>query len=377
MVDRLLLAPYYITLKIRHFLYDKGIRKSHRAEVPVISVGNVTVGGTGKTPHTEMLLRLLSESQAWKDKKTAVLSRGYKRKTRGFQQVPEEGTAREFGDEPLQIKRKFPDTTVAVDKNRIQGCDFLVHPDTLQTSKKARRCKDKNIEPQDLIILDDAFQYRALKPTLSIVLVDYNRPIFSDHLIPMGRLRDLPERALEADILIVTKCPAYLENTEKAERISSLKLRDYNPADCTAEPPKGKRLHIFFTRIRYCAIETFFPEGEHRYAYARQAVIVTGIANDKPLAMYLSDTYRIVKKLSFPDHHAFTDGDIRAIEKAAREFPTAVIVTTEKDSQRLLDCKKISGTLKQRLFRIPIKVDFLTQEENTVFTSLLETGLRG
>lgn len=377
MVDRLLLAPYYITLKIRHFLYDKGIRKSHRAEVPTISVGNVTVGGTGKTPHTEMLLRLLSDIQTWKGKKIAVLSRGYKRKTRGFQQVLEEGTAREFGDEPLQIKRKFPDTTVAVDKNRIQGCDFLTHPDTLQTSKKARRCKDKNIGPQDLIILDDAFQYRALKPSLSIVLVDYNRPIFSDHLIPMGRLRDLPERALEADILIVTKCPAYLENAEKAECISSLKLRDYNPADCTAETPHGKRTHIFFTRIRYCAIETFFPEGEHRYAYARQAVIVTGIANDKPLAMYLSDTYRIVKKLSFPDHHAFTDGDIRAIEKAAREFPTAVIVTTEKDSQRLLDCKKISGTLKQRLFRIPIKVDFLTQEEKAVFTSLLDSGLRG
>ena len=378
MIDRILLSPYYLALKFRHFLYDKGIRKSRPAEVPTISVGNVTVGGTGKTPHTEMLLRLLASDPYWKDRKVAVLSRGYKRKTKGFQQVSPDGPASAYGDEPLQIRRKFPHTTVAVDSNRIRGCDFLVHPDKLQTSKKARKCIDKSIEPQDLIILDDAFQYRALNPTVSIVLADYGRPVFKDSLIPAGRLRDLPERMLEADIIIVTKSPAYLEDKDKAEYVASeLHLKGFDPRTCTATDRKGREIHIFFTRIRYCAPEAVFQEGEPRYTYSKQAIMVTGIANDKPMMMYLSDSYKISEKLSFPDHHAFTQSDIRCIGKAVKAHPTAVIVTTEKDSQRLMECKNISGTLRQRMFRIPITVDFLSGEEKHRFTCLLRDFLQG
>ena len=165
MIDKILLFPYWLALKTRHFMYDHGMKKVHTAEVPTICVGNVTVGGTGKTPHTEMLLRTLTHDVDWGAKNIAVLSRGYKRRSKGFQQVMADGTAREYGDEPLQIKRKFPFITVAVDKSRAEGCDFLVNPDKLQTSKKGRRCTHKEFPASELIILDDAFQHRYVKPS--------------------------------------------------------------------------------------------------------------------------------------------------------------------------------------------------------------------
>ena len=139
MIDKLLLFPYWLALKTRHLLFDCGLRKQHRTQVPSICVGNIAVGGTGKTPHTEMLLRTLLADEDWNNKNIAVLSRGYKRKTKGFQQVTYDGTAAEYGDEPLQIKKKFPIITVAVDKSRKEGCDFLCNPELLYTSKKAKR----------------------------------------------------------------------------------------------------------------------------------------------------------------------------------------------------------------------------------------------
>ena len=139
MIDKILLFPYWFSLKFRHFLFDTEIRKVHTADVPTICIGNVTVGGTGKTPHTEMLIRTLLQDEEWGGKNLAVLSRGYKRKTKGFQQVTADGSALLYGDEPLQIKKKFPGITVAVDKSRTEGCNFLAHPEKLETSKKARR----------------------------------------------------------------------------------------------------------------------------------------------------------------------------------------------------------------------------------------------
>ena len=211
MIEKILLAPYYISLSARHWMYDHGWKKSAPADVPTICVGNVTVGGTGKTPHAEMILRTLLQSDRWAYSNIAVLSRGYKRKSKGFQKVDREGSAELFGDEPLQIAKKFPVVTVADDADRIEGCRFLTHPEELQTSKKARRCKDRDIPKADIILLDDAFQYRKLRATVNVVLVDYNRPVHKDALLPLGRLRDIPSRLKAADILIVTKCPAYLD----------------------------------------------------------------------------------------------------------------------------------------------------------------------
>ena len=150
MIDQILLAPYYLSLKLRHFLYDKGIRKSVKAAVPAVCIGNITVGGTGKTPHTEMTLRTLLSMEEAEGKHFAVLSRGYKRRSKGFQQVMADSKSSFSGDEPLQIKTKFPEVTVAVDADRVEGCDFLCHPARLKTSKKGRRCLNKEFLPADL-----------------------------------------------------------------------------------------------------------------------------------------------------------------------------------------------------------------------------------
>lgn len=362
MIDSILLFPYWLALKTRHLMFDCGLRKVNRTEVPSICVGNIAVGGTGKTPHTEMILRMLLEDDEWAGRNIAVLSRGYKRRTKGFQQVTYDGTAREYGDEPLQIKKKFPSVTVAVDKSRKEGCDFLCHPEKLQSSKKARKCIDKNLPEADLIILDDAFQHRAIKASVSIVLIDYNRPLFKDHLLPLGKLRDLPERISAADIVIVTKCPPDLNVWERSKWTEALGIRP------------GQ--HIFFTKTCYDTPVPVFPEGDQRYVYSKKLVLFSGIANDTPLRHYLSSDYKIVRHLKFPDHHKFSWSDVREIEKAAGGYPTAVVMTTEKDCQRLRDCRRISDRMKMRLFYTPIKSEFISAQEKEQFTSILKSFLK-
>lgn len=376
MIDNILLFPYWLTLKCRHAFYNIGLFKSHKADVPTICVGNITVGGTGKTPHTEMIIRMLLESEVWKDKNIAVLSRGYKRKSKGFQQVVADGTAEDFGDEPLQIKRKFPQVTVAVDKSRKQGCMFLSNPELLQTSKKARRCINKDMPKADIIVLDDAFQHRALKPSLSIVLVDYSRPTFKDHLLPIGRLRDLPERIGAADVVIVTKCPTYIDDQQREKWAHNLGMKEYDPSRCEGTRKKGRKQCILFTSIAYDTAQSVFPEGDPRYLYSKRLILFSGIANDTPFRNYLCGNYKIVKHFNFPDHHKFTRADMHAIRDAADNYPTSVIMTTEKDCQRVRDCRFIPGGIKQRMFHAPIKVDFLTDEDRNIFNSVLISSLK-
>ena len=376
MIDKILLFPYWLALKTRHLLFNIGIRKSVSAEVPTICVGHVTVGGTGKTPHTDMILKGLLDDEEWGGKNLAVLSRGYKRASKGFQQVPLDGSAYEYGDEPLQIKKKFPLVTVAVDKSRKQGCSFLCNPELLQTSKKARKCRHKDMPKSDLIILDDAFQHRALKPSVSIVLVDYNRPVFKDHLLPIGRLRDLPERVGAADIIIVTKCPSYIEAAEKEKWAKALGLKNYDAGTCCGERKKGRKQHIFFSTIRYDVARPIFEEGDQRYVYAQRLILFTGIADDKPLRDYLSGSYRIVRHFNFPDHHKFSWADIKSIRDEADDHPTSVVMTTEKDCQRVRDCKKLPGNLKQRMFYTPIKTVFFSDEEHATFMATLNGLLK-
>lgn len=375
MTDKILLFPYWLTLKLRHLMYDCGILKVHTTQVPSICIGNVTVGGTGKTPHTEMLLRTLLGDEDCKGKNIAVLSRGYKRKTGGFQQVPADGTANDYGDEPLQIKRKFPQVTVAVDKSRTEGCRFLTSPELLETSRKARKCRHKDMPKADLIILDDAFQHRAVKANLSIVLVDFNRPVFRDHLIPLGRLRDLPERADAADIIIVSKCPGDMNSWQKSSWAEALGISGYDAELCCGTGRRGKQVYLFFTTVSYGAPESVFPEGDHRYLYAKRLILFSGIANDKPLVRYLSDRYKIASYFNFPDHHKFTHSDIRSISGAADAFPTSVVMTTEKDSQRIRDIKDVPEQLKKRMFYTPIKTEFLCARDRQVFADAIKTLL--
>ena len=362
---------YRIVLALKHFFYDKGWKKSVRADVPTLCVGNLTVGGTGKTPMTELILRTLLQSDEWAYSNIAVLSRGYKRRSRGFQKVPREnGTARAFGDEPVQLARKFPSVTVAVDKDRVEGCRFLARPEELQTSKKARRCADKDIPAADIIVLDDAFQYRPLEADINVVLVDYNRPVHKDRLLPWGHLRDLPSRLKDADIVVVTKCPRYMDEWEKGRWAGALGISGYNAASC-----KGKRgtkeQTLLFATIDYDELQPVFPEADSRFIYAPRLMMLTGIAKDTTLRGFLSDKYKIVKRFAFPDHHRFTAADMRKVRTGIREHPTACIATTEKDAQRLREVKKLPANLPERLFQVPIRISFLTEGEQAVFEKTL------
>lgn len=351
---------YKTILKLRHKAYDKGRKKSFEADVPTICIGNITVGGTGKTPHTEMVLRTLLKSDDWAYANLAVLSRGYKRKSRGFQKVPIGGSAGIYGDEPVQIAGKFPIATVAVDKDRVEGCRLLAHPETA------------DIPPAQVIVLDDAFQYRRLKATYNIVLVDYNRPLHKDKLLPWGRLRDLPSRMAAADMIIVSKCPAYMEDSEREQWAASLGVVDYDPATCRGKSAKDKEQVLLFTSVSYKPMVPVYPDkADSRFTYARRVVLFTGIANDLPLRSYLSDSYKIAKRLEFPDHHQYTSKDVKSIVKAMKAFPTACVATTEKDAGRILDFKKIPEELKERLFQVPIEISFLSELEQQVFEASL------
>ena len=353
---------YRLVLALRHLFYDKGWKKSFPADVPTVCIGNITAGGTGKTPFTELVLRKLLQSDEWAYRNIAVLSRGYKRRKRGFLLVPREGSAADYGDEPLQLARKFPSVTVAVEKDRVKGCRLLTAGAEGTSGASLRDPVRANAPavlsaPADIIVLDDAYQYRKLRCSLNIVLVDFNRPVFKDKVLPWGRLRDLPSRLGKAQVVVVTKCPAVLDPWERSEWRRRLRLKE------------GQQL--FFSTIRYAQPEPVFPEADVRYTYSSRLVLVTGIANDAPLRSYLSDKYQISRRLAFKDHHKFTRADIRALAAAVKETPTACLMTTEKDARRFQDVKDVPEAVRKRLFYIPIESAFLTPEEDAAFTAVL------
>lgn len=358
---------YRLILAIRNARY-KGGRHSVKAGVPTVCVGNITVGGTGKTPHAEMILEMLLGSERWGSANLALLSRGYKRRSKGFQQVPYNGTAELYGDEPLQIKRKFPQVTVAVDKNRVEACDILTHPEKAGSLKK---CAFPSFPPAELILLDDAYQYRKLQADLNIVLVDFNRPVTEDQLLPGGRLRDLKSRLYDADIVIVTKCPYALEPQEKMEMAQVLGFDSYDPGSCIAVR-RSRSLPLLFTGVEYGRpLPVFETEADSRYIYSHKIALFTGIADDTPLRNYLSDKYKIVEHLHFPDHHAYTASDAATLKAALKHNPTAAFVTTEKDAQRLRDFSRILQALRARTFYFPISAVFHSENERRILIEKL------
>lgn len=353
MLDRIVLFPYTLTLAIRAARYRK---RAVRTEIPTICVGNITVGGTGKTPHTEMILDMLMRSDRWGASNIAMLSLGYKRKSKGFQQVIRDGNVAMYGDEPLQIKRKYPAVTVAVNKNRLEGCKILAHPEML-SARKYRKVKNKEFPAADIVVLDDAFQYTRLHANFNVVLIDWSRPLDEDKLLPFGSLRDLPSRIKDADAIIVTKCPYNLDDEQREQWRKRLKLKDFSK--------------LFFTSIFYEQLKPLFNSADARYTYSKKAVMFTGIANDVPLLGNLSDSYKVIERFSYGDHHTFTKSEIDRLRSAAKAEPTAVLVTTEKDAQRIFDLPYITEDVRQRLFYCPVKADFLSETEKERFEALL------
>jgi tetraacyldisaccharide 4'-kinase len=326
LVNRLkyiLLLPLSLVWKaavvLRNKLYDSGRLASCRFGIPLISVGNITVGGTGKTPHTEYLAEMLS-----RDFSLSVLSRGYRRKSKGFQYVESGDRASETGDEPLQIKRKYPEIIVAVDADRAHGIRRL----------------QSDYPSLDLILLDDAFQHRKVTPSLNIVLIDCNRPVWNDSMLPAGRLRDCISSLYRADIIVVSKCPENIAGEEKQRYADRLKKY-------------GKP--VYFSRFEY-GKEYPLSGGDSSLFDPANMLAVSGIANPAVFFEQLEKQYpgSVIEKAVFPDHHAFSERDIRTVLKKAG---SRTILTTEKDGVRLISyfCAA-KEQVPANIFCVPVKV---------------------
>lgn len=343
---RILLYPlsvlYGLIIRIRHKLFDWNIIQSKKFDIPIICIGNITVGGTGKTPHTEYLIELLNN-----DFNMAVLSRGYKRKTKGYVEANEKASPITIGDEPFQIFNKYPTIKLSVCEKRVDGVNQLLrsHPDL------------------NAILLDDAFQHRKIKPGFNIVLIDYNRPLHTDFLLPSGNLRDTKSQIKRADIILVTKTPKNISDIEKRLWIKQVHLYPYQK--------------MFFTTIDYQDMEPVFS-GKHKAINLQElrnkrqnVLLVSGIANPKPFKMFFHDLRINYQLLSFPDHHNFSEKDILEIEKHFQQIENSnkLIITTEKDAVRLREMK-FSENLKDKLYYLPIKVSF-ADKGNTEFDKII------
>ena len=323
---------YGIGVGFRNFLFDVGVLKSRSFDVPVISVGNITVGGTGKTPHVEYLVRLLKDHF-----RVAVLSRGYKRKSKGFLMANKHTTAQDIGDEPYQMKQKYPDVTIAVDRKRVRGIKKLT----------------ESVPKLDVILLDDAFQHRYVKPGINILLVDYHRLIIYDKLLPAGRLREPLRAKNRAEIVIVTKCPKDLKPMEYRGITKAMELFAYQ--------------QIYFTSLAYGHLQPLYSQREKRSLESLQdehVLLLTGIASPKQMQVDLAPFTPNITPLTFSDHHHFSQKDISKINETFADLPSPkCIITTEKDAARIVQTKGLSDEVKKNLYILPVKIQFMPEQQ--------------
>jgi tetraacyldisaccharide 4'-kinase len=316
----------------RNWLYDAGVLPSSAFRVPVINVGNLTVGGTGKTPHVEYLVRLLAP------RKTAILSRGYKRQTTGFVLADAQASAATIGDEPFQYYQEFKDITVAVCEDRVAGIRQLLHlfPDTA------------------VILLDDAFQHRPVQAHWNILLTDYNRLFFQDAVLPAGRLREGRQGARRSDMVVVSKCPAGLE-PEIRNHISQQIHRYTKPG-----------VPVFFSHYQYREAVAFGSAATCN----PDIVLLTGIARPETLVQHLTrQGFRIIRHFNFQDHHAYTQQDIQEISNFAASAGPVSLLTTQKDWTKLLDPALREQVRSLPFFYLPIRVAF--EWDQDVFDELI------
>ncbi len=328
---RYLLFPfallYWVVIVVRNWMFDKKILRSATFNFPLICIGNLAVGGTGKTPMTEYLVALLKERYI-----TATLSRGYKRKTKGYALANEKTTAIDIGDEPMQIHQKFPDISVAVGEERLVAIPQLLQdrPDT------------------EVIILDDAFQHRSIRAGINILLTEFKNLYTRDFMMPSGDLRDIKSSAARADIIIVTKCKPELSETERNSII-----RELNP------------LHhqtVYFTKLVYRNPVHLFNSTEIVLQNHHQVLLISGIANPKPLKEILTAKVSMYDMLKYNDHHIFTSDDLKDIQSHFKALSGSqkIILTTEKDGVRL---EKFGSELSELpVYVIPVAHEFMFQQ---------------
>lgn len=336
---------YGMIVFIRNKFFDWGIYKQKKYDIPVISVGNITVGGTGKTPHIEYLITLLKDNY-----KVAVLSRGYKRNSSGFVLADADSAVSQIGDEPYQIKLKYPDILVAVDGNRQHGIEkLLALPE---------------IEKPQVILLDDAFQHRFVKPSYSILLTDYNRLMSRDQLLPAGRLREPVYYSEYANVIIVTKCPRDVNPLE--QRII---IKEINPFPYQS---------LLFTYFDYGNIVPVFSKNKSVFTLSeirnKSVLVVTGIANPGPAYGAIREFTDKVETMTYPDHYMFKSSDIQKIKSTfdGIEAEDKLILVTEKDAARLRSMNKLDEDFKSHVYYFPIEVNFLNKEDKEVFNNIIK-----
>ena len=321
---------YGLIVYLRNLLFDKQVFKSNEFDVKTILVGNLSAGGTGKTPHIEYLIRLLKS-----ENKIATLSRGYGRKTHGFLTASKTSTASEIGDEPLQFSTKFSDISVHVGVKRVDAVIEIMSEEN----------------PPEVILLDDAFQHRAIKAGLNILLTDYSSPFYKDYMLPTGYLREFPKGKKRAEIIIVTKCPVDISEEKKEEIQSKIK-------------PNSSQ-ELYFSRIKYGNISPLFSHNKSIKISDLKNVnvlLLTGIANPNPLMNYLKTNRVSPKHLKFTDHHNFTKKDIQKIIFTFENIQGSdnIILTTEKDAMRL---KSISELKHLPIYFQEIEIEIIGNQE--------------
>ena len=311
---------YHLITGARNRLYDQGLKPVARFEIPVISVGNLAVGGTGKTPMIEHLIRLLNPVY-----QVATLSRGYGRRTKGIRIAGDKDDASTLGDEPFQFHRKFRDkVSVAVGEERALAIPYLIDekPDT------------------QVILLDDAFQHRSVQPSFQILLTDYSRLFHRDLLLPAGRLRESKHGAERADVVVVTKCPRVISEEEMIAIETGIKVYASRP--------------VFFSTLRYNAMVPVGEAGEPRDS----VVLVTGIANARSLHQHIRGNFRIVRHFDFPDHHIYSTAEVSKIAEVADKH-RAMVITTEKDAAKLGSSAFGAFVDKTPFFYLPVEIEFV------------------
>ncbi|MEA3495418.1 MAG: tetraacyldisaccharide 4'-kinase [Bacteroidota bacterium] len=343
-VRKILLFPfsllYALWIFLRNFLFDIDFLRSESFDIPVIGIGNLSLGGTGKTPLVEYLTKLLLA----KNYKVALLSRGYKRKTKGFVLAKNNSTAIEIGDEPFQIKNKFQELVVAVCEKRVEGIKKLLQ-----------------INPQlDVIILDDSFQHRYVKPGMNILLTEFYAPYFNDMIFPSGNLRDQKCSSKSADIILITKTKTDITAKEKNDFLLKLKPKNYQ--------------ETFFSNIHYQELINFNNKLKLQLSSLNKysVLLFSAIANYKVLLEFISERAKNIDFINFADHHNFTKKDINKIKKAFELLAdeNKILLTTEKDISRIRNSEKENLFKSLPLYFIPI--DIIIDDSNTFNNKILK-----
>lgn len=337
---KLLSYPYRMVISIRHWMFDCGLLKGKEFPIPIICVGNITVGGTGKTPTAEMIVGYMKSYY-----NVALLSRGYGRRTKGYIEVKTSSSYRDVGDEPLQIKLKYPDALVVVCERRAEAVSRIMkeHPEI------------------NLIVMDDGFQHRYVKARINVVIVDSTRPYYEDDFLPAGTLRDKVSSLDRAHYFIVTKCPA-----------------DMQPL---AQRMWRKELHniayqkVYFTRVVPTEAVPLF-QTDNILTAGGEVVVMSGIGNPKAFVSDVRKRYNVKAKLNFPDHHVYSMSDIERIVAILKQYPQAMLLTTEKDAVKLRRSRRVPDIMRERLFYQPLKVEFLEGSDED-FLGTLKLDLEG